>query len=373
MLARVIVGTALTVWLVVVFGCVLSRDNTTSGQTTPSSQNFDFDIPTTTRAADATGLPYRSVCMQIQRLDWIDKYCRSMDEIAALGADTVLLVIDTRQENGKSSRIYLDLRMTPTVAQMETLLRHAKKLGLRVIVMPVVLLDKPRGNEWRGNMQPESWDDWFDSYREMISHFAYICEGNGVDVLVVGSELVTSQKKPDEWRETIRAVRKIFTGKLTYSSNWDVYQNVPFWDELDLIGMNSYWSFGKQYTNEQPTVEQIQARWKELQADLIPFVKKMGKPMFFTEVGWCSLANMAYEPWDYTKASVEIDLDLQRRLYEGFFRSWQGNEHLAGFSIWQWPPEEGGPMDRGYTPKGKPAMGVIKEWLQKPRWKVAAR
>ena len=64
--------------------------------------------------------------MQLQRTDWIDKYEKSIDEIAAVGADTVQFVVDARQENGKSSRIYLDMRMTPTPEQLARLIKHAK-------------------------------------------------------------------------------------------------------------------------------------------------------------------------------------------------------------------------------------------------------
>src|SRR5262245_10626130 len=53
------------------------------------------------------GLPYRCAGMQIQRVDWMDKYKQSIDEIATVGADTVKFVVDARQENTKSSRIYL--------------------------------------------------------------------------------------------------------------------------------------------------------------------------------------------------------------------------------------------------------------------------
>src|SRR4051812_38903872 len=35
------------------------------------------------------GLPYRCVGMQLQRVDWMDKYKQSIDEIASVGADTV--------------------------------------------------------------------------------------------------------------------------------------------------------------------------------------------------------------------------------------------------------------------------------------------
>ncbi len=312
-------------------------------------------------------LPFRSVAMQVQRVDWIDKYKKSIDEIAAVGADTVLLVVDARQENGESSRIYLDMRMTPTPDQLGALIRHAKERKLRVILMPIVLLDNPTGNEWRGTLAPRSWDDWFDSYRDMIGHFAWIAQGTGVDMLVVGSELVSSEKLPEQWDKTIRSVREIYHGLLTYSSNWDHYTAVPFWNELDLIGMNSYWKMGKDHN---VTVPQIKARWGEIQRDLKPFVEKTGKPLMFLEVGWCSLANAAHEPWDYTKVSEPIDLDLQRRLYEAFFEAWYGKPWLGGFSIWEWPPGDGGAEDRGYTPENKPAEKVLRRWLEKPRWTV---
>ena len=90
----------------------------------------------------------------------------------------------------------------------------------------------------------------------------------------------------------------------------------------------------------------------------------------FLEIGWFSQANSAHEPWDYTQDDQPIDLELQRKLYEGFFRTWHGDHRLGGFSVWEWPPGDGGKDDRGYTPEGKPAEKVLREWLAKPPWKV---
>ncbi len=364
MIGRGIIASAVVVYLLVLV-CAAWPDRSLSraGEETPVSS--EDTLPPRNPTARA-GLPYRGVAMQIQRVDWIDQYKLSIDEIADLGADTVLLVVDTRQENGTSSRIYLDMRMTPTPEQLAQLIRHARDKGLRVIVMPVVLLDKPRGNEWRGTIKPESWDNWFDSYREMILHFAWICEGNGADVLVVGSELVSTENKLDEWTKTIRQVRKVFTGKLTYSANWDHYTGIPFWDQLDLIATNSYYKLGKDHT---VGVEQIVRRWKDIQTDLLGFTTRMNKPLLFTEVGWCSMSNAAHQPWDYTTGDP-IDLALQKKLYEGFFEAWHGNAALGGFIIWEWPPGEGGRKNRGYTPEGKPAEKVLREWLAKSPWDV---
>jgi hypothetical protein len=315
------------------------------------------------------GLPYRGVGIQIQRVDWIDKYKKSIDEIADVGGDTVLLVVDSRQENGTSSHIYLDMRMTPTPDQLGALIDHAKSRKLRVILMPIVLLDNPRGNEWRGTLKPDSWEDWFDSYRDMIGHFSWIAQAHGVDVLVVGSELVSAESKVDEWTKTIKQIRQTFKGNLTYSANWDHYTSLPFWDQLDLVGMNSYYKLGDDANVSEAEIEQ---RWRDIQQDLLTFQRKVKKPLLFLEVGWCSLANAASEPWDYTKTEEPVDMDLQKRLYEAYFKVWYGNPALGGFMIWEWPPDDSPNHDRGYTPEGKPAEEVLKNWLAKPVWKVGA-
>jgi hypothetical protein len=363
-----IVWAAIAVYLVVL-GCVLLPSDAPAKQPYAHSERPN-GAPNPSRA----DLPYRSITMQLQRTDWIDKYEKSIDEIAAIGADTVQFVVDPRMENGAAGRIYLDMRMTPTPDMLARLIKHAKDKNLRVTLMPIVLMDKPRGDEWRGKISPSAdnggWDEWFDSYREMIKHFAWIAESNHVDLLVVGSELVSTESKLEQWTKTIDLVRGIFHGRLTYSSNWDHYTSVPFWDQLDLIGMNSYWSFGDRYKNPDPSVEHIVKRWREIQSDLLPFQKKVGKPIIFLEIGWYSQDDVAYEPWDYTQEDHAVDVDLQRKLYQGFFEAWYGDPRLGGFSVWEWPPGDGGPEDHGYTPEGKPAEKVLREWLGKPKWKV---
>lgn len=323
------------------------------------------------------GLPFRSITIQLQRTDWMDKYEACIDKVAAVGADTVQFVVDPRMENGASAAIYLDMRMTPTPDQLGRLIKHAKDKGLRVTLMPIVLLDRPRGSEWRGKISPSlengGWEQWFNNYRDLMTHFAWIAESNKVDLLVVGSELVSSESKVDEWRKTIRHVRSIYKGKLTYSSNWDHYTAVPFWDELDLVGMNSYWILG---SDKDVTVDEIVQRWREIQADLFKFQAKVRKPIMFLEIGWFSQTNAAHEPWDYTK-DLPIDNELQKKLYEGFFQAWHGESRLGGFSVWEWIPvpdvddTEGEKlMAGGYTPEGKPAEKALREYLSKPRWEV---
>src|SRR4051812_5896313 len=100
-----------------------------------------------------------------------------------------------------------------------------------------------------------------------------------------------------------------------------------------MIGMNSYWKLDGGH-KEKASVKDIMTRWQQLQPEVFSFTQRMNKPLLFTEVGWCSISNASYEPWDYTKVDVPLDMDLQKRLYTGFFQSWHGNPGLGGFMIW---------------------------------------
>jgi glycosyl hydrolase family 113 len=310
--------------------------------------------------------PYCGVAIQLQRVDWVLLYKKLIDHVAADGADTVSLVVDARQENFQSQFMYMDVRKTMSDAQLTEIIDYAKARHMRVILMPIVLLDDPNDAHWRGTLDPKDWHEWFENYRDLLTHYAHIAQDHNVDLLVVGSELVTSEEHVDEWIETIKDVRQIFKGQLTYSSNWDRYWKIKFWKYLDVIGMNSYWTLGD---DQNVTVDQIKSNWRQIQSDMFKFLDQQGKPVILLEAGWCSLQNAAKDSWDYTQTQLPADDELQKKLYEGFFESWWGQPRLAGFVMWSMDPG-GDPSGQGYTPQGKPAEDVMRHWLSQPRWDI---
>lgn len=313
------------------------------------------------------GLPYRGIAMQVQRIDNIADYTASVDKIAALGADTIEFVVDSKQENGQSTCIFLDMRGEPSPQKLGELIQYAHQRKLRVILMPIVLLEAPIHSDWRGTIHPDIWEEWWDSYRDMLNHYAAVAEANHVELFAVGSELVSTENQREEWIRTIRSVRKTFHGQLTYSANWDHYTTIPFWNQLDLMGMNCYYKLG---ANSKVTVAEINQRWAGIQSSIVTFARKIDKPVIMLEVGWCSREDAASEPWDYTQYTVPLDLDLQKRLYESYFQTWYGKKGFGGFMMWSWAPNASGPDDRGYTPEGKPAEKVLRQWLAKGPWPV---
>jgi hypothetical protein len=50
-------------------------------------------------------------------------------------------------------------------------------------------------------------------------------------------------------------------GKLTYAANWDKYDQVSFWDELDFIEIQAYFPLTAQTS---PTAEEIKKGWNRI-------------------------------------------------------------------------------------------------------------
>jgi hypothetical protein len=310
---------------------------------------------------------YHGVAWQIHNSKGcVEKARRIIGEIADLGADTILISNAGYQEHAGSESFKIDPKVTPTPEEWEKIFGVAHDNGLRVILMPIILLSEPRGNEWRGVINPPSWDDWFAQYRRFIGHFARLAADNDVEMLMIGSEFVSSEKYTDQWEKVIRHVRGIYPGLLSYSSNWDHYKVIQFWDKLDMVGMTSYYKLADE---PGPSLKELIQAWEPLKRGLLRWQEKVGKPLLFTEVGWCSQEGASIEPWNYyyDQNPTKAGLVEQRRCYRAFIETWENTPEVGGVIWWEWTDTRGGPGDYNYTPKGKPAERILREWFSRVR------
>jgi len=310
---------------------------------------------------------FRGFALQLQSA-WPDRpYEKYISEIAATGANTVCLVVSAYQENCDSTSIFVDARRTPPNPRLVKLIAHAHTEGLRVVFMPIVLLENPRAGEWRGKINPKNWDDWWEDYDNYILHYAHVAQAGKAEMLVVGSELVSTEKDhAARWRSLIRRARKAFKGYLSYSANWDHYRPVSWWDAIDIIGMTTYYDLTG---GKEPTVERLLASWRPIRKEVLDWQKTINRPLLFTEVGWPNQVTCAQYPWDYTRNPDKPDPTAQANCFEAFFRTWMQEEAVAGFLVWEWrnhPNQKIGPKDTGYVPCGKPALDVIRKHYQSP-------
>lgn len=297
----------------------------------------------------------------------VPNFERMIDEIAALGADTVQLVTHGWQTHGGTADLRLDQTRNPSLPDLERLCVRAKQRGLRVVLMPVVLLSNPRNTEWRGQIIPTAgWDLWFRRYTDFMIQFADLSERSGVDVLMVGSELIKAEQFTERWRSLIAELRGHFRGKLGYSANWDHYttDKIGFWPQLDCVGMTSYYTLA---TGPRPEQKELLRNWEPIRQRILDFQKQVRLPIIFTEAGWCSQEGAASESWNYyhnTKATPAGHQE-QADCYDTFIRTWDGVPELGGIIWWEWTSGPGGAADYGYTPKNKPAEKILRDWFAK--------
>jgi len=316
---------------------------------------------------NATSMPvlatgFRGFTLQLQSGWEGNPYETYIDQIAAAGANTIAFVVAAYQENGSSSCMFMDLRRTPSDVRLRELIDRARAKGLNATLMPIVLLENGREDEWRGKIAPDDWDLWWKNYSDVVLRYARIAESCGVAVYIVGSELISTETQDDRWRGLIAEVRKVYSGRLAYSANWDHYRPIQWWDALDIIGMTTYYDLTD---GKKPTVEQLLTAWEPIKSELLAWQGKINRPILFTEVGWPNQETCAQHPWNYYGSDTP-DPQAQANCFEAFFQTWVGEPVVAGFIIWEWqsyPKQPTGPEDVGYIPAGKPAMQVITRYL----------
>ncbi len=245
-------------------------------------------------------------------------------------------------------------------------IEKAKNSGLKVMLKPQVYI--PGG--WVGEMdfeQEEDWLIWERSYEEYIMNLVCIAEEMQVDLFCIGTEYkFAAIKREDFWRELTSRIQTSFSGKLTYSANWDHFEDFPMWDALDYIGISAYFPISN---HKQPSILNLQKKWKPVVKKLKNFAEKNEKQILFTEYGYLSVDGCAGETWMLEKEvkSLPINEEAQANAYYALLSTFNQESFWAGGFLWKWFPDmkghEGYP-ERDYTPQEKLAEKIIRKWYE---------
>ncbi len=193
--------------------------------------------------------------------------------------------------------------------------------------------------EWRGAIDfgddERRWQRFFTTYREFIVDQARFAESAGISVFSVGLEYEATTFREREWRQILAAVREVYSGKVTYSANWDRLGQVPFWDAVDWIGVQAYFPLS---ALDDPSVEALEAGWEQPLRQLAELSRRYDKPVLFAEIGYDVSPDAAREPWRRNSRENEANRALQRRLMEVALRKIEPQPFIAGMFWWKWIP-----------------------------------
>lgn len=224
---------------------------------------------------------------------------------------------------------------------------------------------------WRSDISlgsTKEWDDWFDTYRNVILHYATMAEVTKTELFCIGTELRTSiLQQPEQWKALIKDIKKIYSGKLTYAANWyDEYEHISFWDELDYIGIQAYFPLTK---HNNPELSEIKQGWEAHKKVLETFSKTHRKPILFTEIGYRSDEAATIKPWEWNSIGNLItnqrSTQIQQYAYEAMFESLWDEPWFIGCFLWQWDTRgtKAGALESfDFSPKYKPAQNIMAKW-----------
>lgn len=240
--------------------------------------------------------------------------------------------------------------------------------GIEVMLKPQLWI-------WRGlftgelKMESEAqWQQFEANYTDFILTYATLAEETGAELFCIGTELKRFvQARPEFWQRLIAQVRERYSGQLTYAANWDEYEQVPFWSELDLIGIDAYFPLSEERDPSVTALRESWARWKKPMQEL---ALRLDRPVVFTEYGYRSIDYTARKPWVFDRNQERVNLQAQSNAKTALFEEFWHEPWFAGGFVWKWfinYPLSGGPLDNQFTPQNKPAEKVIRAYYRRNR------
>lgn len=208
----------------------------------------------------------------------------------------------------------------------------------------------------------EEWQQFEESYSNYILHYAKIADSLNVKIFCIGTEWERFvSTRSHFWLKLISKIRSIYKGKLTYAANWDEYKRVPFWQELDLIGIDAYFPLTDQKT---PSVAALKKAMLHVKKELYDYHDSLQLPILFTEYGYRSGNFNTLRPWEVNE-SQESNLKAQSNAYQAFYESFWNDSVFVGGFLWKWFANHssvGGVKHSGFTPQNKPVSEIIHHW-----------
>jgi hypothetical protein len=242
---------------------------------------------------------------------------------------------------------------------VHTVAAAARARGIATLLKPHVWLH----GSWPGEVEMDSetaWQAWFAQYREFLLAWARFAAETELEGLCIGTELDRTLVREREWRALVAEVRAIYPGLLTYAANWTHFEEVPFWDALDAIGVNAYFPLT---AAPLPETSELVAAWQPIRARLATLAERIERPVVFTEIGYHPAEGALAEPWLWDVGDAAHAPENQARAYEAALTVFLDEPWFGGIFWWKWHaerrrPRRGSPAGT-FSPQGLPAEAVL--------------
>jgi len=238
----------------------------------------------------------------------------------------------------------------------------AHELGYYVFIKPHIIVKYDGAGIWSGNLKlntEEKWNIYENSYSRYVLALAQISDSLNVEMLSLGTELGNfPHKRTAVWKQLIADVRSVYSGALTYCANFDAYTKFPFWKEMDLIGIDAYFTVDH---SRKTSLDKCREGWKPIAKKLKAYSELLGKKILFTEFGYTSTDYCGNKPFG-GHGSAEVNLVAQANAYRAVFDTFWDEPWFAGGFSWVWHFNYTEPEfydNTSFSPQNKPAANII--------------
>ncbi len=240
---------------------------------------------------------------------------------------------------------------------------HAR--GLKVFLVPHLWVEK---GDWRALIDPgddKAWARWAEAYRHFLLTWAMVAAEGGVEMFSVGVELrsFVTTNRAAMFFPIIQDVRRIYSGLLTYSANWDDVDDTLILGELDLIGINAFYPLADKKGAGRET---LMAGGKRVTEGIEKLARQWQKPVVLTEIGYTTRTDPAVKPWEWPDGmkDVKVDEEAQAQAYEAIIAPLLDSKAAAGFFVWRYyadPDDVSQESEWGFSPRGKLAELILRD------------
>lgn len=297
---------------------------------------------------------------------------KSQDKLFDLGVNWICLSFPVMQQSFSSTRIYFDYRTTVTDKDLMFVINRAHERGIKVCLKPVINCED---GMWRAYIdfpdedmlgQDKYWNEWFESYSAFLCHYSELARDTGCEMLCIGCEMSSTERKEEHWRSLIKKVRSIYKGPIVYNTNHGREDKVNWFDAVDYIGISAYYRAGKKPSDSKENMLKV---WDKVNTQMEQLSRKYNKQIIFMEVGCRSANGCAMMPWDFVHKDLPWDEDEQATFYESCLEAFYNKKWFAGFFWWDWSIEiyetrEEAMRDKGFNIHLKKTEDVIRKWYQ---------
>ncbi|MFT6245422.1 MAG: hypothetical protein ACJA0U_002916 [Salibacteraceae bacterium] len=241
-------------------------------------------------------------------------------------------------------------------------IQELHKQGVKTMIKPQIWVAH---GVFTGKIEMKSEEEWVKfekDYGAYIMAFARIAAEENSAIYCIGTEMqLVVKSRPQLFSRLIKQVREVYKGKLTYAENWDCFENVKFWGELDYIGIDAYFPISKA---GNPKKKDLDLGWSKYIPIFDSLSSAVERKIIFTEYGYRSIRKCAATPWSYSVTKKgEIDQRSQVRALTAIYDNIWDQDFFAGGFLWKWYPnhqEAGGKHNSMFTVQNKLAEKTVR-------------